>query len=42
LAGELEKAIRRKAAAVQLTAEDLEAKESSGVVEVEDEDEGRR
>jgi len=39
LAGELEKALRNKATAIKLTAEDLEASESSGVVEVEEEEE---
>jgi hypothetical protein len=38
LAGELEKALKDKAAVVRLTAEDLTASESSGVVEVEEEE----
>lgn len=38
LAGELEKALRDRAAVVKLTAEDLAAAESTGVVEVEEDD----
>jgi hypothetical protein len=38
LAGELEKALRDKATVIKLTAEDLAASESSGVVEGEEED----
>jgi hypothetical protein len=38
LAGELEKALKDKAAVVRLTAEDLAGAESSGVVEVEEEE----
>ena len=38
LAGELEKALRDRAAAVKLTDEDLKAAESTGVIETDEDD----